>query len=120
MSPTTSSPVIRRLRDDGRTATIHNATPAANDPRAHGRALNLGGERTVTLAELAELAVAANGGGSYRLVPFPEERKRIDIGDFAADFSAIRDLLEWRPTMTLEDGLARSLAYYRHHGALYW
>jgi len=93
---------------------------AANDPRAHGRALNLGGERTVTIAELAELAVAANGGGSYRVVPFPEERKRIDIGDFAADFSAIRDLLEWRPTMTLEDGLARSLAYYRHHGALYW
>jgi ergothioneine biosynthesis protein EgtB len=33
MSPATSSPVIRRLRDDGRTATIHNATPAPNGSR---------------------------------------------------------------------------------------
>jgi UDP-glucose 4-epimerase len=82
--------------------------------------LNLGGERSVTLAELAALAVATNGGGSYRLVPFPEERRAIDIGDFEADYGMIRDLLGWRPTVALEDGLARSLAYYRRHGALYW
>jgi len=93
---------------------------AASDPGAHGLAFNLGGERAVTLAELAELAVAANGAGSYRVVPFPEDRRAIDIGDFEADDRKIRDLLGWRPTVTLEDGLARSLAYYRRHGALYW
>src|SRR5947207_13679832 len=36
MSPATSSPVVR-LRDDRRIATIQNATPAPNDPRAFWR-----------------------------------------------------------------------------------
>ena len=92
----------------------------AVDPRANGRALNLGDERSVTLKELADLAVAANGGGSYSIVPFPEDRKRIDIGDYVADYSAIRELLGWSPTVALEDGLARTLEYYREHGERYW
>jgi nucleoside-diphosphate-sugar epimerase len=93
---------------------------AAVDPRAHGRALNLGDERNVSLRELADLAVAANGGGSYRMVPFPEERKAIDIGDYVGDYRAIRETLGWQPTVPLEDGLARSLEYFREHGAQYW
>src|SRR5947208_9477389 len=36
MSPATSSPVIRRLRDGG-TATIRNAAPTPNDPRTAAR-----------------------------------------------------------------------------------
>ena len=92
----------------------------ASDPAARGKALNLGGERAVSLRELAELAVSANSGGSFRIVPYPEDRKPIDIGDYVADDRAIRLLLGWRPKVTLEDGLARSLAYYREHGQLYW
>jgi UDP-glucose 4-epimerase len=92
----------------------------AVDPRAHGRALNLGGERVVTLLELAALAVAANDGGSYRVVPYPEEREPIDIGDYVGDFRAIRELVGWRPEVGLEEGLARTLAYYREHGDRYW
>jgi len=92
----------------------------AVDPRAYGRALNLGDHRSVTLKELADLAVAANGGGSYSVVPFPEDRKRIDIGDYVADYGAIRELLGWQPTISLEDGLARTLEYYREHGERYW
>lgn len=92
----------------------------AVDPRAYGRALNLGDERSVTLKELADLAVAANGGGSYTVVPFPEDRKRIDIGDYVADYGAIREVLGWHPTISLEDGLARTLEYYREHGERYW
>jgi UDP-glucose 4-epimerase len=93
---------------------------AAADPRAHGRVLNLGDERSVSLLQLADLCVAANGSGSYRVVPFPADRKSIDIGDYVGDYRAIRELLGWRPTVTLEDGLARTLEYYREHGGLYW
>jgi UDP-glucose 4-epimerase len=93
---------------------------AASDARAHGRAFNLGDTRSVSLLELAELAVAANGGGSYRVVPFPDDRKPIDIGDYVGDYRAIRGLLGWQPTVTLEDGLARTLAHYRKRGEAYW
>jgi nucleoside-diphosphate-sugar epimerase len=93
---------------------------AATDDRADGRVFNLGGTQTVTLRELAELAVAANGGGSYRVVPFPEDRQAIDIGDYHADYSAIEDALGWRPSVSLDVGLERSLDYFREHGARYW
>lgn len=101
--------------DDAVTALL-----LAVDPRANGRALNLGDERSVTLRELADLAVAAKGGGSYSIVPFPEDRKRIDVGDYVADYRAIRELLGWHPTVSLEDGLARTIEYYREHGERYW
>ena len=92
----------------------------AGEPRVGGRSLNLGGERAVTLLELAELAVSANGGGAYRVVPFPEERLAIDIGDYVGDYGAIRELLGWEPRVPLEEGLPRTLAYLEQHGAHYW
>ncbi|HEY3109651.1 MAG TPA: NAD-dependent epimerase/dehydratase family protein, partial [Chloroflexota bacterium] len=62
---------------------------AARDPRSHGKAFNLGGERGFSLRELADVAVKANGGGSYRVVPFPDDRRPIDIGEYVGDYSAI-------------------------------
>jgi len=93
---------------------------AASDDRADGRVFNLGGSQVVTLGELAELAVAANGGGSYRVVPFPVDRQAIDIGDYHADYGAIEDALGWTPSVSLDVGLERSLDYFREHGARYW
>jgi len=93
---------------------------AAAREEANGNVYNLGDERHVSLLELAELLVHANGGGSYRIVPFPSERKAIDIGDYYADYSRIAADLGWRPQVSLEEGVARSLAFYREHGAAYW
>jgi UDP-glucose 4-epimerase len=82
---------------------------------ADGQVFNLGGERPVALAELARTMVAIAGQGAFRLVPFPPERKRIDIGDFYADTTKIRTTLGWSPRIPLEDGLERTIAFYRAH-----
>ena len=86
------------------------ATDAAN-----GLALNLGDEAPVSLLELVELLLDVAGGGSYTLVPFPPERKRIDIGDFYADVSRAKRLLGWSPAVPLRAGLAETVAFYRRH-----
>jgi len=92
---------------------------AARDD-ANGEVFNVGGHEPLSLLELAELLVEVNGGGSYRVVPFPPDRKAIDIGDYSADFAKIRDRLGWEPRVPLRDGLERTLAYYRKHGERYW
>ncbi|MCS7282461.1 MAG: NAD-dependent epimerase/dehydratase family protein [Anaerolineae bacterium] len=92
---------------------------AAANPVAEGQIYNLGGE-PISLLDLARLLVEVNGGGSYRLVPFPPERNRIDIGDFCGDSTRIRDQLGWRPRVSLREGLARTLAYYREYHRYYW
>jgi UDP-glucose 4-epimerase len=93
---------------------------AAAREETNGRTYNLGGEGHVSLLELAELVTAAAGRGTVRLVPFPEDRKSIDIGDFYADFSAIQNDLGWRPEVSVQDGVRRTLDFYREHGAHYW
>src|SRR5205823_2888013 len=57
---------------------------AGSREEAVGHIYNLGSEEIVSLLQLAELVVRV-GGGSYELVPFPHERKAIDIGDYFGD-----------------------------------
>jgi dTDP-glucose 4,6-dehydratase/UDP-glucose 4-epimerase len=93
---------------------------AAADARAEGQVFNLGSEEVVSLRQLAEDLVALNGSGTWRLVPFPAERKVIDIGDYYSDFSKIRAELGWSPKVGLREGLGRTLDYFRRHGSHYW
>jgi UDP-glucose 4-epimerase len=84
-----------------------------------GKALNVGGDAPYSLSEIAALLIVANDGGSYDVREFPEERKRIDIGDFVTDDRQFRALAGWAPRTTLAEGLALSLDYYRRHLAAY-
>lgn len=85
---------------------------AAGSARADGRVYNLGGDKVVSLRELAEILIKVHGGGSFILKEFPPERKKIDIGDYYSQDNRIRDELGWRPETTLEDGLKKTLDYF--------
>lgn len=91
----------------------------ANDG-VNGRAINLGGLRPVSHLELIETLVRVAGSGRYRLVPFPSERKRIDIGDVYSSYALAQATLGWSPTVDLDEGLARTVAYYRANREAYW
>jgi UDP-glucose 4-epimerase len=93
---------------------------AATDARSVGRVYNLGSEEVVSLGELAALCVDVNGSGSYRLVPFPPDRKAIDIGDYYGSFERIRSELDWEPRIGVREGISRTIDYFRPRGALYW
>lgn len=91
---------------------------AALRPEAEGRIFNVGGTPPVSLKALAEILVEV-GGGTFVCRRFPQDRKKIDIGDFYADDRLIRDTLGWQPRTSLKQALARTLAYYRKEGAYY-
>jgi UDP-glucose 4-epimerase len=93
---------------------------AGSREEAVGQVYNLGDDEVVSLLDLARLLVRVNGGGAFRLVPFPPDRKAIDIGDYYASFAKIRRDLGWQPGVSLEDGVARTLDFYREHGPRYW
>ena len=92
---------------------------AASDA-ANGQVFNLGHSECVSLKKLATLLVNLNGGGNYELIPFPDDRKAIDIGDYYGDFRKIDKALGWQPKVTLEQGLKQTLEYYRANHARYW
>ncbi len=89
-------------------------------PEANGMIYNLGGMEPISLYDLAHLIVQLAGKGRVELTPWPDERKRIDIGDVYSSYARIHAALGWQPTTTLEEGLARMIDYYRHHWRYYW
>lgn len=93
---------------------------AAVSEDANGQMFNLGHREHVSLKELAALLVELNGSGKCEPVPFPDDRKPIDIGDYYADFGKIEAVLGWSPTVTLEEGLKQTLEYYRQNYEHYW
>jgi UDP-glucose 4-epimerase len=92
---------------------------AADSDQADGRFFNLGGCEVVTLRELAQLLVEVHGGGDFTVREFPAERKRIDIGDYYAEWNLIRDTLGWTPRVPLREALRHTLDYYRAHLSRY-
>ena len=88
---------------------------AATTEKARGKVFNLGGDRVINLHELANLLIEINGGGSFSVHSFPSDRKRIDIGDYYADDSLIRKELGWQSPVSLREGLASTLNFYRNN-----
>ena len=74
----------------------------------------------VDLFELDKLLIQANSGGTYESVPFPADLKKIDVGDYAGDFRKIETELGWRPTVSLREGLARTVDFCRKNRSEYW
>ena len=83
--------------------------------RCNGEVFNVGGDEPVSHRDLVNRLVAAAGSGSVRYVEWPPEKKRIDIGSFYSDSTRFRHTTGWRPTVGLDEGFARTLAYYREH-----
>ena len=91
----------------------------AESEKTLGEAYNLGGEKPTSLNEFVALLFEACGGGTSSVVPFPPERKAIDIGDAYLTSEKLRGAVGWTPRVPLREGLARMVAFYRRHGVHY-
>jgi UDP-glucose 4-epimerase len=92
----------------------------AKSKDANGAIYNMGADDPINLKDTAELLIQINGEGSYKIVPFPEDRKAIDIGDYYGDYRKIRSRLGWKPSISMEQGLEKTIAFYRRHNRHYW
>ncbi len=111
----------KQLRDFNYVDDVVDALLAvATSDAANGYIFNLGSDEVVALRDLAALCVQVNGGGEYTVIPFPPDRKPIDIGDYYADYAKIKTTLGWQPRVGLRDGLARTLEFYRANRTKYW
>jgi nucleoside-diphosphate-sugar epimerase len=86
---------------------------------SYGQAYNLGGSEPISLHNLAKLLVELNGSGEFELMPFPAEKKRIDIGDYYGDYRKFSQMTGWQPKTSVRDGFAKMLAYYKENLSYY-
>jgi CDP-glucose 4,6-dehydratase len=81
---------------------------------AAGEAFNAGGERPHAVREVVELIVAAAGSGvepDFRGTGNPDG----EIDRQFVDSTKLRELTGWAPRVDLEEGLGRTLEWYRDH-----
>jgi UDP-glucose 4-epimerase len=86
---------------------------AGASERAEGEIFNLGGGDPVALSEIASELIGLTGRGSMRLVPFPPEQQLIEIGNCYLSCHKIEAALGWHPRTKWQEGLARTVDYYR-------
>jgi len=88
-------------------------------PACDGGVFNVGGAEPIAHTDLVDKLIAAAGQGSKKFVPWPDDKRRIDIGSFYSDSTRLRQATGWTAAVGLDEGLRRTLAYYRLHFAEY-
>lgn len=92
----------------------------ANVEKCNGEAFNLGSGKARTLREATELVIEYAQSGALEFVPWPDDRKAIETGDYFADFSKFTAAVGWKPEVEMEEGLAKTVEFYAAHKDHYW
>lgn len=92
---------------------------AASDA-AYGEVLNVGNNHAYSFRELAETIARVVEGSRWEFAPFSPERAVLEPGDYCSDIRKIRRLVGWQPRTGLEEGVRRTVDFYRRYREHYW
>ena len=85
----------------------------ATKEEAVGKVYNLGAPDPLSLEDTAKIMCLEIEGSDYQMIAFPEDRKVIDVGDFICDYSAFCNQFGWKPKVNFEEGIQRSINYFK-------
>ena len=85
----------------------------ATKEEAVGKVYNLGAPNPLSLEDTAKIMCLEIEGSDYQMIAFPEDRKVIDVGDFICDYSAFCNQFGWEPKVNFEEGIQRSINYFK-------
>lgn len=86
---------------------------AAQSALANGEVFFVGSGKETAFVDMVRLIIEIAGSGRWKFVPWPPERKSIEVGDVALDLAKIQKLLKWNPKVSFEEGLKGTVEYYR-------
>lgn len=87
---------------------------------ASGEVYNIGTHERVTFGGMVDAVIREVGSGSKENIPWPENYEKNETGNYVADTSKIEQITAWKPSISLEDGIRRMVAYYKEHKKEYW
>lgn len=87
---------------------------------AFGDVFNIGSGGAISFIDLIGKIIESTGSGRSMFAPFTEERKALEPGDYWADITKIGAKVGWSPRISLDEGLRRTIDFYRQHRDHYW
>jgi UDP-glucose 4-epimerase len=100
--------------------TVECFIEIANCPQAYGEVFNVGTGIPFSFIDLAKRIVMVAGTGEVAFTDFTKERKEVEPGDYYTDISKIRGVVGWEPRTGLEEGLRKTIEFYRTYKNQYW
>jgi nucleoside-diphosphate-sugar epimerase len=88
--------------------------------QAEGEVFNVGTGIPISFIELAKEIVKIAGTGKVAFTEFTQERKEVEPGDYYTNISKIKRVVDWEPKIDLEEGLRRTIEFYRRYKKEYW
>jgi dTDP-glucose 4,6-dehydratase len=100
--------------------TVEGYLAAGSHPAAIGQTISFGSGREISIGDLAKLIASIVGKDA----PVTQDEQRMrpgksEVERLLADNTLARDLLGWEPRVSLEQGLATTIEWFRSHTHLY-
>lgn len=89
----------------------------APNEKVVGEVFNIGTERTITIQDIAKMVVSRMGGDES-MIGYSEDRPG-QVDCHIADISKIENILGWKPKITFEDGLLKTIEWYKNNRQLW-
>lgn len=88
---------------------------------APGEIVHIGTGSTISIEELVRMTARIMGKPEPRIEQDPARLRRRDIGCFRCDATKLRNTTDWRPEISMEEGLARTIRWFHQNGdRWYW
>ena len=89
-------------------------------PETDGETYNVGSGVGARFREMADLIAEEIPGTVVTSVPWPANRAFVETGDYLTDVKKFCSATSWSPKVSLQEGIRRTIAYYREHRRHYW
>jgi UDP-glucose 4-epimerase len=86
---------------------------AAQNKNSKGETFFVGSGKSYRFVDIVQLIIRIAGSGEWKFVPWPSERKSIEVGDVDLRIRKIERVLGWHPKTALDEGLNKTLKFYR-------
>lgn len=102
-----------QLRDFNYVSDVVSALELVGEHAGPGfQIFNMGHDEHLSLRQFVE-TLSAIQPLTFLCQPFPDNLKRIDIGDYYGSYDKLQRLTGWRPQVSLHEGLLRTVLYFR-------
>ncbi len=88
--------------------------------KAYGEVFNVGSGKPIDFIGLAKKITKITRSGKIKFTKFTTERKALEPGDYYADITKIKRIVGWKPRVSLDMGIKKTVDYYRKYKEYYW
>lgn len=88
---------------------------ASQNNKSNGQMFLVGSGKGIDFLSLVKMIVKITGKGSYKITSWPKERKNIETGSVVVDYSKINKMLGWHPKTMPEEGIKKTISFYKRN-----